>query len=111
MDETERFIDGENLPCILVENKSDLLDQNQVNNMSDLRRFANQNKFSNCFRTSAKTGYNIHEAMSFLIENVLSRMSKVSSKEFTTDRKSLTLDPSKHEDTDVYRQQQKSGCC
>ena len=55
--------------------------------MSDLRRFANENKFASCFRTSAKTGYNINEAMKYLIETVIDRMSKVSSKEFTTDRK------------------------
>ena len=110
MDETEKFLDGKKLPCVLVENKSDLLDQSQVNNMAELRRFANDNEFCNCFRTSAKTGYNIDEAMSFLIENVLDRMSKVYIKE-STDRKSVTLDPSKHENNDSYRQQQKSGCC
>ena len=110
MDETERFLDGKNLPCVLVENKCDLLDQSQVNNMAELRRFANENEFCNCFRTSAKTGHNIHEAMSFLIENVLDRMSKVSLKE-STDRKSLNLDPAKHQNNDNLRQPQKSGCC
>ena len=35
--------------------------------MSDLRRFANENKFASCFRTSAKTGYNINEAMKYFI--------------------------------------------
>ena len=79
--------------------------------MSDLRRFANENKFASSFRTSAKTGYNINEAMKYLIETVIDRMSKVSSKEFTTDRKSVTLIPEKHENNDRYRQQQKSGCC
>ena len=110
MDAVETFIDGKNLPCILVENKSDLLDQNKVNNLADLKRFANDNGFVSCFRTSAKTGYNINESKSFLIENIIERMSKVSSKE-STERKTLTLDPEKHENNDSYRQQQKSGCC
>ena len=110
MDETERFLDGKNLPCVLVENKCDLLDQSQVNNMAELRRFANENEFCNCFRTSAKTGHNIHEAMSFLNENVLDRIIKVSSKE-RTNRKSLNLDPAKHQNNDNLRQPQKSGCC
>ena len=48
--------------------------------------------------------------MSFLIENIIERMSKVSYKE-STERKTLTLDPEKHENNDSYRQQQKSGCC
>lgn len=111
VDETERFLDGKNLPCVLVENKSDLLDQNKVNNLTELKKFAKENDFVGCFRTSAKTGYNIEEAMSFLIETVLDRMSKISSKEFTPDRRTVTLDPEKHENNDNYRQQQKSGCC
>lgn len=111
VDETERFLDGKNLPCVLVENKSDLLDQNKVNNLTELKKFAKENEFVGCFRTSAKTGYNIEEAMSFLIETVLDRMSKMSSKEFTPDRRTVTLDPEKHENNDNYRQQQKSGCC
>ena len=111
VDETERFLDGKNLPCVLVENKSDLLDQNKVNNLTELKKFAKENDFVGCFRTSAKTGYNIEEAMSFLIETVLDRMSKISSKEFAPDRRTVTLDPEKHENNDNYRQQQKSGCC
>ena len=63
MDETERFLDGKNLPCVLVENKCDLLDQSQVNNMAELRRFANENEFCNCFRTSAKTGQNARNVL------------------------------------------------
>ena len=95
----------------MVENKSDLLEQSKVNNLTDLKNFANDNGFIECFRTSAKTGYNIQESMSFLIENILERMSKVSSKEFGTDRKTVTLDPEKHENNDNLRQPQKSGCC
>ena len=49
--------------------------------------------------------------MSCLIENIIERMSKVSSKE-STERKSLNLDPEKHnENNDKVRQQQKGGCC
>ena len=111
VDETERFLDGKNLPCVLVENKSDLLDQNKVNNLAELKRFANDHEFISYFRTSAKTGYNINESMSCLIENIIERMSKVSSKE-STERKSLNLDPEKHnENNDKVRQQQKAGCC
>ncbi len=111
MDETEKFLDGKELPCILVENKVDLLEPSKANNLTDLKAFANENGFSSCFRTSAKTGQNLNEAMTFLIENILERMKNVSSKEFTTDRKSVTLDPEKHQNNDNIRQQQKSGCC
>ena len=111
VDETERFLDGKNLPCVLIENKCDLLDENKVNDLTELKQFAKNNEFISCFRTSAKTGYNVNEAMSFLIENILERMSKINSKDFSSDRKTVTLDPDKHENVDSIRQQQKSGCC
>ena len=104
-------MDGKNVPCVLVENKADLLDANRVNDVVELKGFANANNFIASFRTSAKTGFNIDESMKFLIEHVLQRMSTISSKEFTNDRTSVNLDPSKHQKVDNYRQQQKGGCC
>ena len=111
VDESEKFLDGKNVPCVLVENKVDLLPQNEANNLVSLKGFANANNFLASFRTSAKTGYNINESMSYLIENILQRLSTITSKDFTTDRNSVTLDPSKHENVDNLRAQQKGGCC
>ena len=64
-------MDGKNVPCVLVENKADLLDPNRVNDVVELKGFANANNFIASFRTSAKTGFNIDESMKFLIEHVL----------------------------------------
>ena len=47
--------------------------------------------------------------MSFLIEHVIQRMSTITSKDFTTDRNSVNLDPKKHEDN--IRPEAKGGCC
>ena len=79
--------------------------------MVGLKGFANANNFVASFRTSAKTGYNINESMSYLIEHVLQKMNSITSKDFTTDRNSVTLDPSKHEQVDNLRTQPGSGCC
>ena len=104
-------MDGKNVPCVLVENKADLLDKSKVNDLVDLKGFANAHNFVASFRTSAKTGYNINESMSYLIEHILQRMSTISAKDFSPDRNSCTLDPSKHEKSDIIREQQKGGCC
>ena len=104
-------MDGKNLPCVLAENKCDLLEPSKANNLTDLKKFASENGFDSCFRTSAKTGVNINETMANLNDYGSNNLKKVSSKEFTNDRKSVTLDPEKHENNDSYRQQQKSGCC
>ena len=104
-------MDGKNVPCVLVENKADLLDKSKVNDLVEIKGFANAHSFVASFRTSAKTGYNINESMSYLIEHILQRMSTISAKDFTTDRNSCNLDPSKHEKSDIIREQQKAGCC
>ena len=111
VDETEKFIDGNGVPCVLVENKVDLLPPEKANDLVSLKGFASANNFIASFRTSAKTGFNINESMSYLIEIILQRLSAVSSKDFSTDRNSVTLDPSKHEDVDNLRTRQKTGCC
>ena len=111
VDESEKFLDGKNVPCVLVENKCDLLGDNATKDIVSLKGFANANNFVASFRTSAKTGYNINESMSFLIEHIIQRLSTITSKEFSTDRNSVTLDPSKHEQVENIRSQQKGGCC
>ena len=103
------------MPCLLVENKADLL-EGDVENDPSLQEFANNNEFCGCFRTSAKTGLNISESMEYLIKNIVKRMEDMQSKGnevFSTDRKSVALDPEKHNQaaTAAKRKKDKDGCC
>jgi small GTP-binding protein len=62
----------ENLPFILIQNKSDLLSESNLKEtQSEIERFASQHGFKGVFRTSAKNGDNVNEAMNFLIDCVL----------------------------------------
>ena len=82
----------------LIENKVDLLD-NEEEEDAGQQEFATSNEFCGCFRTSSKTGLNISESMEFLIKTIIKRMEDIVSKGnevFTTERKSITLDPEKH---------------
>ena len=66
VDEEASFFDDGKIPCILIENKIDLLsDEEKLNDDPELNNFAQENEFINCFRTSAKDGININEAMEF----------------------------------------------
>ena len=110
VDEVATFLDGGKLPCILIENKVDLLDKEDIDNTKELEEFTKNNGFVGCFRTSAKTGKNINEAMSYLIENIIMRFNAMQTKEgdvFKTERKSITLDPDKRNETSVKRREQK----
>ncbi len=88
---------------------------NPEDDITSLEEFAKENQFSGCFRTSAKTGLNVNESMEFLIKNIIKRMEDMSSKGnevFTTERKSVALDPEKHNQTaTTKRKKDNGGCC
>ena len=109
VDDTARFMDGSYLPCVLVENKIDLItNQDVLNNETEMKKFANENKFDNHFRTSAKMGIGINECMEYLITEILGRSEKVVKEgqdPFEKERKSLVL---QHPKGDT---QNGGGCC
>ena len=72
IDEVATFLDKGKIPCILLENKFDLL-ENEKKDDPELIDFASKNKFDGVFRTSAKTGLNIDESIKFLILNIFKR--------------------------------------
>ena len=73
VDETTKLLDGGKLPCVLVENKVDLLAENEIGNDERLKSFAEQNGFIGSFRVSAKTRFNVDKSMEFLLRNVIER--------------------------------------
>ena len=66
-------IDIDNLPKILLENKCDLLgEEDKYNeNIEELQKFSEEHNFSAYFRTSAFTGYNIDKAINFLVDEIV----------------------------------------
>ena len=69
----ESFKDINEAPVILLENKCDLLGDNEEKyneNINETIKFAENNDIIKVFRTSAKTGYNIENAISFLIDEI-----------------------------------------
>jgi small GTP-binding protein len=113
VDETTKFIDDSNIPAILIRNKVDLLEENNDNDDENMiKEFCEKNKFLRCFKTSAKTGTNIEEAMNFLISNIIDRMDKIAqsgSNPFEKQRESLVLQKSKNSDNN--KDNNMNGCC
>ena len=114
VDEVATFLDGGKIPFLLVENKVDLLDGDEVNE-PDLQQFAQNNGFCGNFKTSAKTGLNITESMEYLIKYIIKRMENMESKGnevFTKSRISVTLDPEKYNQVStIKRKPNNNGCC
>ena len=93
IDEVAVFLDGGKIPCLLIESRADLVDEDE-NEKKQLEEFASKYEFCGAFRTSAKTGLNINEFIEFLINNILQRIEDMESKAnepFSTERKSISL--------------------
>ena len=114
VDETTKFLDGTNIPSILIRNKVDLLEENNENEDDEdmIKDFCEKNNFLKCFKTSAKTGTNIEEAMMFLIGNIVDKLEKISlsgNNPFEK-RESLVLDNNKHKESNKDNNNN-IGCC
>ena len=113
VDETARFLDGTNIPSILIRNKIDLLENEENNDDEEqMKEFCEKNKFLRCFKTSAKTGTNIDEAMNFLISVIIDKMEALiqsGSNPFEKDRKSMVLQSAKHSENN--KENNGMGCC
>ena len=111
VDESARFLDGGILPSVLVENKIDLVEEDVAKEETEIKKFAEENKYIGYFRTSVKMGIGVDECMEFLITNILDRIEKCS-KEGTNplekDRKSLVLE---HKKAVEPASNMKGGCC
>ena len=73
--------------------------EEEQDNDEELKKFSEDNGFNGYFRTSAKTGKNIDESMSFLIKEIIKKLEELNLKgneELNKDRGSVALDPEKH---------------
>ena len=87
-------IDTRKIPKILVENKCDLLqnEDNYNDNFEELKKFSDENNFSRCFRVSALNGYNIDKSINFLINEIARGFDE---KDIKTYENSVILDSTK----------------
>ena len=112
VDDNVKFLDGDYIPTVLVQNKVDLVDENEVNKFDDkIKEICEKHKFVNSFKTSAKMGIGIEECMQFIIGNIIDRMEKCTKDgkdPFEKDRKSIVLQKSKAQSDNVGGA---GGCC
>ena len=112
VDESTRFIDGEILPSVLVQNKIDLVEEDALKDEEEIKKFAEDNKFIGYFRTSVKMGVGVDECMEFLITSILERIAKCSkdgNNPLEKDRENLVLEHKKA--TQQNTNSAMGGCC
>ena len=70
----EKEIDIKDIPIIMIENKCDLIgnDEDEYNkDIYELKNFAENNNINKCFRTSALNGYGVEESILFLVNQIV----------------------------------------
>ena len=100
-------MDGTMLPCVLIENKIDLVSDDKIKNDVEFKEFCLNYRFAGCFRTSAKTGTNVNESMEFLIKTIVEKLEIIAEdKNFEEEaRKSIILE------NKLYAQQKNNNNC
>ena len=100
----KEFIDISDLPMIIMENKCDLLgDENDYNKgIEELKFFSDNNNFLGAFRTSALNGYNVENAINFLVDDIINKIEN--NKSNNTHNTSIKLNETKEE-------QKSKRCC
>ena len=71
IDSNVRSCDKSRVPCIIIENKIDLLPKEAQMNDTTLKEFSSDNEFYSSFRVSVKDGINRKESMECLLKEII----------------------------------------
>ena len=113
VNEVAKFLDGQDLPCVLVENKIDLYNDNIMDVERTAKRFAQENGFVDVFLTSVKNKQNVDESMECLVNNIIERMDQFAKSGVNTSsiRDSLKLKDGKKSSKRKRKNDEDTGCC
>lgn len=76
IDDKSKFKDGEFLPCLLIQNKIDLVSEEELNNEEDLKTMVNEHNFISYSRISCKNNTNIDETMDYFLSYIIEKLEK-----------------------------------
>lgn len=108
------FLDGEKLPFLLIQNKIDLINNENLEEIKEeSKNIVEENNFIGYFLTSAKNNIGIDEAMNFIIENIIQRLEK-----YSTEGNQVFEDSQRHDtiqlddfETESSKKNKKTQCC
>ena len=111
-----RFTDGGNIPFLLVQNKVDLIeDQNEKDKLEiETKSFSRSYKFVNYFLTSAKTKGNCEDSIQYFMDHITRRLMNYldqGNEDVNTMEHRGTMAISKKGAVPVEEQKKKKTCC
>ena len=98
----EGYLDLNNMPMIIMENKCDLLGEEEHYNdeFEELKNFSDNNNITGAFRTSALNGYNIEKAIKFLLDETIKNFDEEEEleKSYKENSHKIVMEPKKNKD-------------
>ena len=107
------FIDGDKLPFILIQNKIDLIKDNEeyLNFITnETKKMAEDKEYIGYYMTSVKENINVEEPINFLIDNIVDRLDKFSCEGNNNFLKSKRKETYKLE-ANGRKDKKEGGCC
>eukprot|EP00761_Pharyngomonas_kirbyi_P009372 gb/GECH01009388.1/.p1 GENE.gb/GECH01009388.1/~~gb/GECH01009388.1/.p1 ORF type:complete len:245 (+),score=60.01 gb/GECH01009388.1/:1-735(+) len=104
---------GASVPCFLIGNKKDILDEDTGINETEMKILCRDHKFTNCSFTSAKTFEGVSETMAEVIKQVMS-MNPLSREEYeplSSDDGVINLVERMRSDNGNRSYDQQNSCC
>ena len=115
IESNSKFKDGKDLPMYLVQNKIDLLTEEELKDETKIKEFAIKNNFISYTRTSAKMKIGIEETMESFLGLIIDRVTQygknTNTQVFTAERKSIALENPKQKATMEKLDSNNQGCC
>ena len=113
VNEVAKFMDGQDLPFVLIENKMDLYEGNIMDVERNAKHFAKENGYIDVFLTSVKNRQNVDESMECLINNIVERIDQFRKNGGNTlyERDSIKLNNQKERPKVKRKNDEEEGCC
>ena len=99
------------IPCFLIENKIDLVDDDTKKNISELSEFSQNNNYSGFYRTSAKTGENVDSIMDSIIDYIINKLEEFKKQGNTVEQRKSVFELKDKKDDEKKENKNGDDCC
>lgn len=112
VEENSKFLNtNQNIPCFLIENKIDLVDEDTRKNISELSEFSQSNNFSGFYRASAKTGENVESTMDSIITYIIKKLEELNKKGNKIEQRSSLFELKAKKQNSKNEKNSNEECC
>ena len=115
LDDNSKFVDETPIPTLLVQNKIDLVDpQNLEKDEEELKKFVNEHGFFSFVRTSCKNRQNVDQSMDFLLSVVIDKLEeyhKINNIPIDENKRTTIVMQNPSDSTESLLGDNKSFCC